>query len=290
MKRVLLLAVVLIASSSFARKPTRSDRFWANWDGFEVGAYVAMKELGETMTKLQAEGSISRQPDDNTGESWLKDQVGDKLVDWATDINPAVKPIKTMSDFAAKKTQAWLDWSFRSKVNLLYREYRSALAATKDPKQALAKAFELIDTQLATNMNAKDQKMLEVIKQNRGVIFAQLIKTDLELNPGSYPADFTLGAKPKGPELPANVAALPEKTRQQLLDCLCSCGSNANQSMVAVYWNPKPDGASPSCMKPEQGPCMNKGYGCWRTQPAGSGACAEQCAKGAGLRGVPVVR
>ncbi len=285
MRRALVVMAVLLATVAEARKPTRSDRFWANWDGFEVEAYVAMKELGETMTKLQAQGSLTRQSTDGAGESWLKDQVGDTLVDWANDINPAVKPIKTMSDFASKKTQAWLDWSFRSKVNVLYREYKRQLSETKDPKLALARAQALIDELLERNMNAKDQKMLQVLKEHRGVIFAQLVKTDLELNPGAYPDGFDLTAK--NTELPASVAALPEQKQKDLLDCLCSCGSTANQSMVAVYWNPKPDGSSPSCAKPSEGPCMNKGYGCWRTQPAGSGECAERCTKRAGLGAVP---
>lgn len=287
MTRALLVLALVVAAAAEARKPTRSDRFWANWDGFEVEAYVAMKELGETMTKLQAEGSISRQANDSAGESWLKEQVGDTLVDWATDINPAVKPLKAMSDFAQQKTQAWLDWSFRSKVNTLYREYQQGLRDTKDPKQALARAEALLDSLLQTNMNAKDQKMLQVIKANRGLVFAQLVKTDFELNPGAYPDDFDLSAKKV--ELPASVQALPEPKRKGLLDCLCQCGSNANQSMVAVYWNPKPDGHSPSCARPAEGPCLNKGYGCWRTKPATGGACAQRCAQSAGLGQVPAL-
>lgn len=287
MMRTILLLCLALATAAEARKPTRSDRFWATWDGFEIEAYVAMKELGETMTKLQAEGSIARRSNDSDGESWLKEQVGDKLVDWANDLNPAVKPIKAMSDFAQQKTQAWLDWSFRSKVNTLFRTYKAALRETKDPKQALQRAEAQLDAWLETNMNAKDQKMLAVLKANRGVVLAQLVKTDLELNPAQYPEDFDLTAKKV--EVPASVKALPEATQKKLLDCLCQCGSNANQSMVAVYWNPKPDGHSPSCSKPEEGPCMNKGYGCWRTRPAASGDCAQRCARSAGLGQVPAL-
>lgn len=291
MTRATLLAVALLAASAAARTPSRSDRFWASWDGFEVEAYVAMKDLGVTMTKLQAEGSLSRQGDDAAANSWLKEKVGDQLIDWANDINPATKPIKTMSDFAQSKTQAWLDWSFRAKVNLLYRDYRAALRQTGNPKQALAQATAHLDQLLQENMNAKDQRMLQVIKDHRGVIFAQLIKTDSELHPDAYPDDVGKalgdGTVAVDATVPAELAALPEKQRQDVLDCLCSCGSTANQSMVAVYWNPAADDASPSCAKPAQGPCINKGYGCWRSQPASAGDCANRCAKAAGLGRVP---
>ena len=291
------LLVVLVPALVAARQPTRSDRFWAYYEGFEIEAYLAMKDLGKTMTALQEEGSIARRNDDSAAQSWLKEQVGDKLVDWANDINPAVKPIKTMSDFAQQKTQAWLDWSFRSKFNTMYREYQRTLRETGDVKQAADAVNRLLDELLAVNMNAKDQKMLQVLKQHRGVVLAQLIKTDSELHPDTY-AGKDIGkalrggkAQPPGDTgaTPPELQALTPERQKALLDCLCKCGSDANLSMVSVSWNPKPDNHSPGCADTSGGPCINKGYGCWRTSPASGGQCADACARKAGLRSVPVL-
>ncbi len=79
---------------------------------------------------------------------------------------------------------------------------------------------------------------------------------------------------------------LNKDEQQKVLDCLCRCNSTATSS-VAVYYDTKPDGASPSCMDLKNGPCVNKGFGCWRHVPVNTGGCAERCYKNANVQGVP---
>ncbi len=287
MTRAALLGALALASLALARPPTASDRFWAEWDGVDVEAWLAVQELGETVTRLQAEGSLARRSTEGDGEAWLRTQVGDALVDSAATITSTGRPIRMMVELAQQRPLAWLDWGFRARVNTLYREYRQGLRETGDPQQGLERAQAALTALLATKVTAPDQAMLQVVSASRGLILAQLLKTDLELHPEDYPEDSPVRVKPGA--LPAAVRALPQARRRALLDCLCRCGSNANQAAVAVRWNPEPDPHTHACATPAEGPCVNKGYGCWRTTPARAGACAQECARGAGLGQVPTL-
>jgi hypothetical protein len=80
---------------------------------------------------------------------------------------------------------------------------------------------------------------------------------------------------------------LNDKEKENVLTCLCKCNSTANQSIVSVYWDPKPLNASPHCFDAGNGPCVNQGFGCWRHYPEGGSDCAKNCTKRAGVISVP---
>lgn len=65
---------------------------------------------------------------------------------------------------------------------------------------------------------------------------------------------------------------------QSLWDCICRCNSSASSS-VSVSYDLKPRNTSPSCAKPENGQCVNQGFGCWRHKFDSSSACAKSCYK-----------
>lgn len=79
---------------------------------------------------------------------------------------------------------------------------------------------------------------------------------------------------------------LTAEEQQKVLNCLCRCNSTA-ASHLSVYYDPKPDNHSPSCSDPNNGPCINKGFGCWRHYPETTGECAERCYKSNNVKSVP---
>ncbi len=101
-------------------------------------------------------------------------------------------------------------------------------------------------------------------------------------------ATITPTPKPT-PTPPPRVRQFSELTQEEqkaVLDCLCRCNSTATSS-VAVYYDAKPDNASPACSDTSNGPCVNKGFGCWRHVPVNTGQCAEGCYKRSNVQGVP---
>jgi len=189
-KNVIVLGVALLAGLPHAvqaQKIGRLDSFWAKWDGFDPEAYVMMKQMGETMGKLQSDASIARQTgDDSALEGKIKDKIGEQVLDWAAELNPAVKPIKSMGDFAIDGTQRWLDWSFRYNVNQMYGVYKKALSETGDVKQAVAAVDRWVDENLETASLAMKEKELQVIKANRGLLLAQIIQSHKQHHPDQY--------------------------------------------------------------------------------------------------------
>lgn len=97
-------------------------------------------------------------------------------------------------------------------------------------------------------------------------------------------ANKTTGArtKPTTTSSPATTAAAtPPRSStgtQALWDCICRCNSSASSS-VSVSYDLKPRNSSPSCAKPENGQCVNQGFGCWRHKFDSSSACAKSCYK-----------
>jgi hypothetical protein len=275
----LLAAALLPLSAHAAKRAGLRDRFWAEWDGFDPEAYVMMKEAKDLMGQLQGDASIARPDASGELEKKAKEKIGEEILDWAADINPAVKPIKSASDLAMQGTQAWLDWNFRAKVNRLYLEYRKGLQQSGDPKAAVDAANRWLDDQLQVAANNMTLKALQTMRDNRGLLLAQVIKAHKDFHPEAYQGKDIGKALGKGqPAKPAaEVAGLTAEVRQAVLDCICDCSSTANKSMVGVYYDPKPVDASPSCADPSNGPCVNRGYGCWRHKPSSGGDCVEGC-------------
>ncbi|MCX8027993.1 MAG: hypothetical protein N3A62_09105 [Thermodesulfovibrionales bacterium] len=79
---------------------------------------------------------------------------------------------------------------------------------------------------------------------------------------------------------------LSPQEQKEVLNCLCRCNSTATSS-VSVYYDTKPDNHSPSCSDLKNGPCVNKGFGCWRHVPQNTGQCAERCYKSHNVHSVP---
>lgn len=275
-----LMAALVPFSAEAAKRAGLRDRFWAEWDGFDPEATVMMREAGALFGQLQGEASIARGDQRGELEKKVAGKIGDELLDWAADINPAVKPITSASDLAMQGTQAWLDWNFRAKVNRLYLEYRKALQQSGDPKSAVDAANRWLDEQLqqaaANNMTLK---ALETLRANRGVVLAQVIKSHRDFHPEAYQGKDIAQALRKGRPAQPAVAGVTAEVRQSVLDCICDCSSTANKSEVGVYYDPKPVEVSPNCAEPSNGPCVNRGYGCWRHKPTLGGACVEGCYK-----------
>jgi len=286
-KNVIVLGVALLAGLPHAvqaQKIGRLDSFWAKWDGFDPEAYVMMKQMGETMGKLQSDASIARQTgDDSALEGKLKDKIGEQVLDWAAELNPAVKPIKSMGDFAIDGTQRWLDWSFRYNVNQMYGVYKKALSETGDVKQAVAAVDRWVDENLETASLAMKEKELQVIKANRGLLLAQIIQSHKQHHPDQYDGIDVGAALRKGGKPGASKNPVAEAVRASVLDCMCRCNSTPNMSVVGVSYDPKPRDASPSCQNPANGACVNQGYGCWRHVPPSSGECVDRCHDQAGI-------
>ena len=60
-----------------------------------------------------------------------------------------------------------------------------------------------------------------------------------------------------------------------LQNCLCAC--NQGKTEFSCSYDTKDKGWSPSCRNLDNGPCICKAFGCFRTKPVTSGACALQC-------------
>ncbi len=73
----------------------------------------------------------------------------------------------------------------------------------------------------------------------------------------------------------SGVSEKPEEN-QELLNCLCSCAAPPGGQFVCSY-NLEDKGWSPSCANLENGPCICKAYGCFRTKLPPEGECGDWC-------------
>jgi hypothetical protein len=64
------------------------------------------------------------------------------------------------------------------------------------------------------------------------------------------------------------------KDRGSLLNCICRAHSSATPS-VSVYFSPPEPGET--CGDPGDGPCVNSGWGCWRTPFIGDAEALRSC-------------
>ena len=105
------------------------------------------------------------------------------------------------------------------------------------------------------------------------------------------PLDITLAPKPDEvvdaePSLHRHVSELSEDELRDLLNCLCRASLGAAFGVQAGYnLNPPPPewSDSPSCASLANGPCMARGFGCWRRFIDFSSEAARNCLAGFGL-------
>ncbi len=198
-----LLGVAQVQAAPGTAEIGRWDRLWASWDGIDPEVYMMMSDMDQLMTDMIRKASIAKESrNESDFQDWLGEKINDNLIDIATDYNPAVSPIKKMYDYSMQGTRSWLDWGMRKSVDIIYDRYTRELQLTGSPNQAVAATSRWLDEQQQIVSNLKIARDLEVIRQNREMLFAYIVKTHKKYHASDYQSGAGRNAQPT----PANEA------------------------------------------------------------------------------------
>ena len=200
---IFALLVITCALHVNAEQPPeigKWDRLWAKWDGIDPEVYVMMSGMDKLMTDMIQKASIAKEAK-KEGEfnEWIKEKISDKIVEAATDYNPAVTPIKKMHEYAMKGTKSWLDWGMRKNVDLVYKRYIKELTKAKDIRKAMDATRLWLTDAKETFMNNKIQRELKVISDNQELLLAYIYMNHRKYHPEVYKDISTTNIKATRP-------------------------------------------------------------------------------------------
>ena len=197
---VILLSFILVSPLPGVTNPPRIgswDSFWAKVDGIAPEIYITMKQMDNLMRDMIQTASIAKKEhQEGALKKWIKDKIGEKLIELAQKINPATNTITQLQDYALKGTKGWLDWSFRKSVDQIYRKYEIEVKKTGSIKNALINTENWLREDWTPTL-LMYEKQKEVIMDNKTLLFALIIKTHKEYHPEFYKNNVEFSREPE---------------------------------------------------------------------------------------------